>query len=86
MVVYENAQLAQKREISASRVSGNGELLAWFAVSDLTYSCLYPAAAYDTANDQYLVVWMYDVNDDGSQFQIWGRIIEGDSAGTAAPS
>jgi hypothetical protein len=31
--------------------------------------------AYNATNDEYLVVWMYNANGDGSTYEIWGRTI-----------
>lgn len=31
--------------------------------------------AYNATNDQYLVVWMYNANGDGSTYEIWGRTV-----------
>jgi hypothetical protein len=62
LVVWHNLWPNGRRDIYARRVAQNGRLLSWFAVSDLPNSCLQPAVAYDAANAQYLVVWMYDVH------------------------
>jgi hypothetical protein len=84
LVVWHNLWPNGRRDIYARRVKQNGRLLSWFAVSDLPNSCLQPAVAYDAANAQYLVVWMYDVHGDGSQYEIWGRIIEWDGPGAGS--
>jgi hypothetical protein len=84
LVVWHNLWPATgHRDIYARRVAQDGRLLSWFAVSDLPNSCLQPAVAYDAANAQYLVVWMYDAAGDGSQYEIWGRIIEWNAPGTS---
>jgi hypothetical protein len=80
LVVWHN-KFAAKKDIYARRVSQKGELLSWFAVSDLPNDCLQPAVAFDAANGKYLVVWMYDALDDGEHYEIWGRIIDWNGPG-----
>jgi len=82
LVVWHNVWGAS-RDIYARRVSQSGQLLSWFTVSNLPNSCFQPAVAYDAANANYLVVWMYDAHGDGSQYEIWGRIIDWDGPGTS---
>ena len=84
LVVWHNNWPGGKQDIYARRVALDGRLLSWFAVSDLPNNCLQPAVAYDAANAQYLVVWMYDVAADSSkkeEYEIWGRIIDWNGPG-----
>jgi hypothetical protein len=74
LVVWHN-KWSGKRDIYARRISENGQLLSWFAVSTGTNDRVQPAVAYNATNDEYLVVWMYDVNGDGSTYEIWGRTV-----------
>jgi len=75
LVVWHNEWPSGHRDIYARRVSSSGKLLSWFAVSAGTNDHLQPDVVYNATNDEYLVVWMYDVNGDGSVYDIWGRIV-----------
>lgn len=74
LVVWEN-EWPGNRDIYAQRVSGNGQLLSSFAVSAGPYDRIEPSVAYDPVNDRYLVVWIYDLFGDGSDFDVYGRFI-----------
>ncbi|HSJ57982.1 MAG TPA: hypothetical protein VLC95_12420 [Anaerolineae bacterium] len=43
-----------------------------------------PAVAYNRADDDFLLVSMYDSDQDG-RYEIWGRVIEGDASSMGAP-
>jgi hypothetical protein len=75
LVVWHNTWPDGHRDIYARRVSESGQLLSWFAVSAGPNDRVQPAVAYNATADEYLVVWMYDVNGDGSAYEIWGRTI-----------
>ncbi len=75
LVVWHNTWPGNHRDIYARRVSANGQLLSWFSVSAGSNDRLQPSVAYNATTDEYLVVWMYDVNGDGSVHEIWGRVI-----------
>ena len=75
LVVWHNTWPDGHRDIYARRVSESGQLLSWFAVSAGSNDRVQPAVAYNATADEYLVVWMYDVNGDGSAYEIWGRTI-----------
>lgn len=79
LVVWHNHHPDDHRDIYARRVSQTGQLLSWFAVSvpdtSRPGSRLQPAAAYNAANAQYLVVWAYNPDSLGRGQSIWGRII-----------
>jgi hypothetical protein len=66
-------------DIYARRVSESGEALSWFCVATGLgpggdgKSRLLPSVAYNAANDEYLVAWMYEVS--SGVYEIWGRII-----------
>jgi hypothetical protein len=75
LVVWHNTWPDGHRDIYARRVSESGQLLSWFAVSSGLNDRVQPAVAYNATADEYLVVWMYDVNGDGSSYEIWGRTI-----------
>ena len=75
LVVWHNTYSSGHRDIYARRISETGELRSWFAVSAGSNDRLQPAVAYNWTNDEYLVVWMYNANGDGSTYEIWGRIV-----------
>jgi len=80
LVVWHN-QWPGNRDIYAQRVSESGKLLGpWFAVSAGPNDRFQPAVAYNAANDEYLVVWMYEASPD--VYEIWGKIISWNGPGT----
>ena len=80
LVVWHN-QWPGNRDIYAQRVSERGKLVGpWFAVSAGPNDRFQPAVAYNAANDEYLVVWMYEASPD--VYEIWGKIISWNGPGT----
>ncbi|HZU87265.1 MAG TPA: hypothetical protein VFF78_07265 [Anaerolineaceae bacterium] len=78
LVVWQN-KWPGNRDIYAQRLSSSGELLSWFAVapgpgSD-SYDRAQPSVAYDPVNDRYLIVFIYDIFGNGSDYDIGGRFI-----------
>ena len=69
------------QDIYAQRINGQGELISWFNVGPTAASNPYPndriapSVAYDPVNDRYLIVWMYDINGDGSDWDIHGVFV-----------
>ena len=64
------------RAVYARRISASGQPLAGsFLVSYQLENQVHPAVAYNATDDEYLVVWMYDISGDGSRYDIRGRII-----------
>jgi hypothetical protein len=80
LVVWHNKWPNDHRDIYARRVSQNGDLLSWFAITTGTNDRLQPAVAYNAADAEYLVVWMHDVSGTGTQYEIWGKIIAWDGS------
>jgi hypothetical protein len=74
LVVWYN-KWGASRDIYARRVSNRGELLSGFTIASGPNDHAQPSVAYDPVHDQYLVVWIYDVNGDGSNWDILGRFI-----------
>jgi len=75
LVVWQNVWGGGAVDIYAQRVTSSGEVKSWFAVTaGLNWRCV-PSVAYDPVNDRYLVVWMYDVYGDQSDWDIRGRFI-----------
>jgi hypothetical protein len=75
LVVWHNTWPSGHNDIYARRVSATGQLLSWFSVSAGTNNRSDPAVAYNATNDEYLVVWRYNANGDGTTYDIWGRTI-----------
>ena len=75
LVVWQNNWDGGYSDVYAQRVNGNGKLLNWFDVGTGTHSEVNPAVAYDPVYDRYLVVWSYDYWDNGSDWDINGRLI-----------
>lgn len=75
LVVWENVWPGGSHDIYAQRISDEGNLLSWFAVSDgaiSTANRMQPDVAYDPVEDRYLVVWVSTV---GSDQDVIGRFI-----------
>jgi hypothetical protein len=83
LVLWHN-EWSTHRDIYARRVSEDGRLLSWFSVSAGPNDRAQPAVAYNAANDEYLVVWMYNANGDGSTWEIWGRTVAWNGASMGA--
>jgi hypothetical protein len=80
LVVWHNEWPDGHRDVYARRVSAGGELLSWFSVSAGPNDRAQPAVAYNATEDEYLVVWMYNVSGDKSTYEIWGRTIAWDGS------
>ena len=74
LVVWENDWGGGYHDIYAQRISGDGRLLSWFALTS-GHSQTNPAVAYDPVNDRYLVVWAYDVSGNGGNWDVYGRFV-----------
>ncbi|HPH97402.1 MAG TPA: hypothetical protein PKW33_21810 [Anaerolineaceae bacterium] len=85
LVVWENIWPGGSHDIYAQRVSSTGQLLSWFAVSTSPNNKMAPSVSYDPIHDRYLIVWIYDVFGDGSDWDVYGRFIpwEGPDTGLA---
>ena len=83
LVVWHNKWGAHQ-DIYAQRMTGQGELLSWFAVAPTAPLNPYPnqrvqpSVAYDPVNDRYLVAWAYDTPGDGSNWDIHGIFVNWD--------
>jgi len=75
LVVWHNKWGGGGRDIYAQRITGQGELKSWFAVSAGPQSRAQPSVAYDPVHDRYLVVWIHDIHGDGSDWNVSGRFI-----------
>jgi hypothetical protein len=77
LVVWHNAWPIQPREVVGQRIDKYGQVIDTFTIASTSFGEGYgqPAAAYDPTNDRYLVVYIYDVNGDGSDYDLKGRLI-----------
>ena len=74
LVVWHN-NWGGSRDVYAQRLDGQGNVLSWFTVSSGSFDRAQPAVAYDEINDRYVVVWSYDFYGDGSDWDLYGRLI-----------
>lgn len=74
LVVWHNVW-GGDRDIYGRRLDGQGNVLSWFAISSGAVDRAQPAVTYDPINDRYLVVWAHDFNGDGSDWDLYGRLI-----------
>jgi hypothetical protein len=84
LVVWHSAGSGGRGEVWARRVAASGQPLAWFSVSTGETSRFRPAVACNPDDDEYLIVWMWDVHGDRSRYEIWGHIVSGDGAARGA--
>jgi hypothetical protein len=77
LVVWHNTWASgHDREVIGQRVDGYGHLIGSnFAISTGTHDRIQPAVAYNHDDDEYMVVWMYDVNGDEKKYDIWGVVV-----------
>ncbi len=77
LVVWHNTWASgHDREVIGQRVDGAGHLIGSnFAISSGTHDRVQPAVAYNHAYNEYMVVWMYDVNGDQKKYEIWGVVV-----------
>jgi hypothetical protein len=67
--------------IYAQRVSGSGARVGpWFAISTGSNDRTTPAVAFSATSQEFLVVWVYDANDDHVHYDIWGRTVAWDGS------
>ena len=79
MVVWHTKWAVGSRDIRGARISDTGQVLSTFIVyEDTTNDSAQPTIAYDSVNDRYLVVFIYDVWGDGSDWDLYGRFIPWD--------
>lgn len=83
LVVWHNLWGGGGRDVYARRISGQGEILSWFAVAHGVNDRAQPSVAYDSENDRYLVVWIYDRHGDGSDWNVYGRFVPWDGPDAA---
>ena len=76
LVVWHTPWGSGTRMILGSRISTTGEQLDGFVIyADSTKDSAQPDVAYDPVNDRYLVTFIFDTNDDGSNWDVYGRFI-----------
>ncbi len=87
LVVWHTKWTVGSRDIRAARISEQGQVLSSFVVYEHnTRDSAQPTVAYDPVNDRYLVAWVYDALGNGSDWDVYGRLIpwEGPVAGLQA--
>jgi hypothetical protein len=75
MVTAEMIWTDGKHYIFTYRINSQGVLTTISQTSESGHNSLQPDIAYDPVNDRYLVVYMVDINDDGSDYDIYGRFV-----------
>jgi hypothetical protein len=76
LVVWHTKWTIGTRDIRAARISDTGQVLNTFTVFEhATKDSAQPAVAYDPVNDRYLVVWVFDTFGNGSDWDLYGRLI-----------
>lgn len=77
LVVWHMTYFLGSRHIRARRVSERGQLLGdeFVVFEHPTKDSGQPDVAYDPVNDRYLVVFVHDVWGDGSDWDVYGRLI-----------
>lgn len=78
LAVWHN-QWSGSRDIYGQRLGRNGALEGpWFAISYGANDRMAPAVTYNATNDEYLVVYMYDLLGDGTRFDIMAQRVNWD--------
>ena len=85
LVVWHNKRSGESWHIYGQRVSESGQRVgSWFPITSGTGNRVQPALAYNWIEDEYLVVWMYDVSGNGSRWDIRGRTVAWDGSSMGA--
>ncbi len=77
------------RTVVGSRYTANGTYIDYFLIAyDIgpVRDNIQPSVAYDPANDRYLVVWVHDFFGDGSDLDIYGRLVPWDGPAEYFPA
>ncbi len=82
LVVWQN-NWPGNRDIYGQRISEDGKLRSWFAISAGPNDRAQPSVAYDPVHDRYLVTWVHDISGNGSNWDVRGRIIPWDGPSPA---
>ena len=77
LVVWHN-RWGSSRDVYGARLDRFGKVLDSFVLATGGYDRAQPAAAYDPAHDRYLVVWIYDYYGNGSDWDVYGRLVPWD--------
>lgn len=87
LVVWENVWPDGLHDIQAQRLTETGQRVGPSPIFVATGSKdkMQPDVAYDPVSDRYLVVWIHDVNGDGSNWDISGRFVPWDDSTPALP-
>ncbi|MBN1260957.1 MAG: hypothetical protein JXB35_09785 [Anaerolineae bacterium] len=75
-VVWHTTWGIGSQDIRGARISATGRLIDKFIVyEDATKDSAHPSVAYDPVHDRYLVVWVFDTFGNGSDWDLYGRLI-----------
>lgn len=85
LVVWHSVWSDGSRSIEARRVSDRGKLLADFTLVKAPNDRAWPSVTYDPDGDRYLVVWLFDVNGNGSNWDVSGRFVPWEGPSPAFP-
>ncbi|MBN1535794.1 MAG: hypothetical protein JW908_03600 [Anaerolineales bacterium] len=84
LVVFENDRGAT-RDIYAQRVAGDGTLKSWFTIVSNANKWNYlPDVAYNPIQDEYLIVYTYQINT--TDYDIWARRVKWNGADLGLPA
>ena len=76
LVVWHDNSGFQSRSVMGRRIDRFGHLQAEFVIAfNATRDSFQPAVAYDPVRDRYLVVFGRDCFGDGSDMDVWGRLV-----------
>ncbi len=76
LVVWHDVSPLQSRAILGKRVDKQGNTIAEFIIEfDAVRDNAQPTVTYDRSHDRYLVAWVRDFSGDGTDWDVYGRII-----------
>ncbi len=79
LVVWHTKWTIGTRDIRAARISDRGQVLGAFTVYEhATKDSAQPTVVYDPVNDRYLVAWVFDASGNGSDWDLYGRLVPWD--------
>lgn len=81
LVVWHDSSPLQPRSVMGKRVDAAGTTIAYFVIAfedSPPKDNAQPTVAYDPVNDRYLVAWVKDYFGDGSDWDVYGRLVPWD--------
>ena len=87
LVVWHDVSPLQSRSIMGKRVDSQGNTISEFIIEfDAVRDNAQPTVSYDVSHDRYLVSWVRDFSGDGTDWDVYGRIIPWQGPTGAFPS